>query len=159
MKVRKVLLIIVLVVTMVLTITLSLFNKDNKKGESDLPKESKSIVENVSDVESIPDGYIGIAYSNFSPVESLIKMFESFVYKINNDDGSSYYEYIAVNWSTKSWGSTEYEKVIDEKGEIHNIDELIKYLKSNAYGGYVAVPGEEEGKTFDEFKTMLEKNN
>ena len=155
MKVRKVLLIIVLVVTMVLTITLSLFNKDNKKGESDLPKESKSIVENVSDVESIPDGYIGIAYSNFSPEIGT----DIYVYKINNDDGSSYYEYIAVNWSTKSWGSTEYEKVIDEKGEIHNIDELIKYLKSNAYGGYVAVPGEEEGKTFDEFKTMLEKNN
>ena len=155
MKVRKVLLIVVLVVIMVLTITLSLFNKDNKKEESGIPKESKSIVGNVSDVESIPEGYIGIAYSNFSPEIGT----DIYVYKINNDDGSSYYEYIAVNWSTESWGSTEYDKVIDEKGEIHNLDGLIKYLKSNAYGGYVAVPGEEEGKTFDEFKTMLEKNN
>lgn len=155
MKVRKVLLIVVLVVIMVLTITLSLFNKDNKKEESDIPKDSKSIVGNVSDVESIPEGYIGIAYSNFSPEIGT----DIYVYKINNDDGSSYYEYIAVNWSTESWGSTEYDKVIDEKGEIHNLDGLIKYLKSNAYGGYVAVPGEEEGKTFDEFKTMLEKNN
>ena len=149
MKIRKVLLIIVLVIIMVLTITLSLSKKDSKKEGNDLPKESKSIVENVSDVESIPEGYIGIAYSNISPEIG------TDIY----DDGSSYYEYIAVNWSTESWGSTEIEKTIDEKGEIHNIESLIKYLKSNAYGGYVAVPGEEEGKTFDEFKTMLEKNN
>ena len=155
MKVREVLLIIVLVVIMVLTITLSFSKKDGKQEGNDLPKESKSIVGNVSDVESIPEGYIGIAYSNFSPEIGT----DIYVYKINNDDGSSYYEYIAVNWSTESWGSTEYDKVIDEKGEIHNLDGLIKYLKSNAYGGYVAVPGEEEGKTFDEFKTMLEKNN
>lgn len=155
MKIRKVLLIIVLVVIMVLTITLSLSKKDSKKEGNDLPKESKSIVENVSDVESIPEGYIGIAYSNISPEIGT----DIYVYKIDNDDGSSYYEYIAVNWSTESWGSTEIEKTIDEKGEIHNIESLIKYLKSNAYGGYVAVPGEEEGKTFDEFKTMLEKNN
>ena len=153
MKVRKVLLIIVLVVIMVLTITFSLSKKDSKKEGNDLPKESKSIVENVSDVENIPEGYIGIAYSNISPEIGT----DIYVYKIDNDDGSSYYEYIAVNWSTESWGSTEIEKTIDEKGAIYNIDELIHYLKTNAYGGYVVVPGEEEGKTFEEFKTMLEK--
>lgn len=142
--------VIVFVLIMVACIVFIRFNRSTNVKTEENPK---SIVNDITDPENIPEGYIAVFHSGFSPEVGSTTYF----YKLDNGHDNYGFEYIKVSWNTKSWGSIEIEKRIADKGQLMWTDDVISYME-NDETGYVSVPGEEEGFTVEEFASRFVMN-
>ena len=80
------------------------------------------------------------------------------IYKIDNGHANYGFEYINTTNTTKSWGSTEWEAKVTDKGKISWTDGAFKVAKENNAYSYVEVPGDKNVYTIEEFQKMFIMN-
>lgn len=103
-----------------------------------------------TDSDKIPDGYIAVFHGGSGEIT-----YETYIYKIDNKQANYGFKYINVTSTTKSWGSTEWDHKIIDKGEFSWTDLAFDVAKKNGAYSYVTLPNDNETYTIEEFQRMF----
>ena len=102
---------------------------------------------------NIPKDYIAVFHGGVGE-----RTYSTYIYKIDNGHANYGFEYINTTNTTKSWGSTEWESKVTDKGKISWTDGAFKVAKENNAYSYVEVPGDKNVYTIEEFQKMFIMN-
>ena len=100
------------------------------------------IVESGSDV--IPDGYICVFNGGAGEIT-----YSTYIYKDKNSSANYGFTYINTTNTTKSWGSSDWNVKITDKGSIGWTDEVFDVARENNAYSYVISNGQKY--SIDEF--------
>lgn len=89
-------------------------------------------------------GYIAVLHGGGGEVTH-----QTYVYK--NDDG---YTYINTTSTTVSWGSSQWEEKVTDKGTAKTKEEIVKIAKENGADAFVTIPEDSTTYKINDFLTM-----
>ena len=111
------------------------------------------ITKNDKDNSKIPDGYIAVFHGGSGEV-----IYETYIYKINNNQPNYGFNYINVTRTTKSYGSSKWNIKITKHGSVSWTDNVFGVAKENNAYAYVALPNSEKTYTIEEYMQMFLMN-
>lgn len=98
----------------------------------------------------IPEGYISVFHSDNGD-----KIYETYIYKIQNDKPNYGFNYVNVTKTIKKSGSSEYDIKITSRGTLDWTDDVFDIAsKNNAYS-YVTLPGSDDRYAIGEYMKMF----
>lgn len=136
MKKRKILLpLIGLIIIALVTSLIFYINKSNKVSYS------------------VPDGYIAIFHGGTGEV-----VFETYIYKQDNGQANSGFDYINVTKTTTSWGSPDWKAKVTKRGSVQWTDDVFEVAKQNNAYSYVTLPNGDKTYTIERYREMFMMN-
>lgn len=140
MKNKRIFLIIVILVVSAIIVGGLLFviNKKNKK---------------TINGDEIPDGYIAIFHGGVGEVT-----YQTYIYKINNEEANRGFNYINATSTTASWGSSEWNTKITKRGSVDWTDNVFEVAKENNAYSFVTLPNSDKTYSIEEYMNMFLMN-
>ena len=105
------------------------------------------------DKDEISDNYIAVFHGGAGEI-----VYETYIYKIDNNQANYGFSYINVTRTTKSYGSDEWNTKITKKGEVSWTDDVFQVAEKNNAYSYVTLPGDNKTYTIEEFMPMFLMN-
>lgn len=109
--------------------------------------------EEVYYTNGIPEDYIAVFHGGSGEIT-----YSTYIYKIDNNQANYGFEYINTTNTTKSWGSSEWNVKVTDKGEFSWTDEAFTIAKENYAYSYVKIPGDKKAYSIEEFQKMFIMN-
>lgn len=103
------------------------------------------------DNEIIPDNYMAIFYG-----EDGEYIYETYIYKIDNDHANRGFEYINVTKTIDTKENSKYK--INEKGKVEWTDDVFVIAKKHNSYSYVMLSNDNRKYTIEEFQVMFMMN-
>ncbi len=97
----------------------------------------------------IPDGYIAVFHGGAGEIT-----YQTYVYKINNEQGNYKFSYINTTSRTTHWGSNELIIEITKRGSVNTIHNIIDIAKENYAYSFVTLPDSDKVYTIEEYQQM-----
>ena len=85
-------------------------------------------------------------------------IYETEIYKIDNDNDNYGFRYLNIKSSTAMWGSSERKREIINKGNFSWTDEAFEIARRNNAYSYVTVPSDDKTYSIDDFMEIFIKN-
>ena len=98
----------------------------------------------------IPDGYVAVFHGGAGEIT-----YETYIYKIDNDQANYGFEYINTTSHTVRYGSSEWTHKVTGKGKIGFTDEVFIVAKDNYAYSYVTKPNDSKIYSIEEFQSMF----
>ena len=111
------------------------------------------INKNKTNNDRIPDGYIAIFHGGAGEIT-----YETYIYKKDNGQANSGFDYINVTNTTVSWGSSEWDSKITKRGSVQWTDDVFEVAKENGAYSYVTLPNSNETYTIEQYMSMFLMN-
>lgn len=108
------------------------------------------INKSIADSNKIPDGYIAIFHGGSGEI-----IFETYIYKKDNGQANSEFDYINVTKTTVSWGSSKWNTKITKRGSVQWTDDVFEVAKENHAYSYVTLPNSNNKYTIEEYMNMF----
>lgn len=100
--------------------------------------------------DTVPEGYISVFHGGSGE-----QLYETYIYKIQNDKPNYGFNYVNVIKTIKKSGSSEYDIKITSRGSLDWTDDVFDVAsKNNAYS-YVTLPNSDNTYTIDEYMKMF----
>lgn len=94
----------------------------------------------------IPNNYIAVFHGGVGEETR-----ETYIYKVKNGQANLGFKYINVTSRTKSWGSSEWDSTVTEKGRFAWTDDAFAIAEKNGAYEYVTKPNDEKTYSISEF--------
>ena len=101
----------------------------------------------------IPDGYIAVFHGGSGEI-----IFETYVYKNNDRQTNSGFDYINTTSTTTYWGSGEWKTRITDRGHVQWSDAVFEVAKVNNAYSYVTLPNSDKTYTIEEYMQLFLMN-
>lgn len=101
----------------------------------------------------IPDNYIAVFSGGSGEI-----VCETYIYKIDNGQSNYGFKYINTRSMTTSWGSTNWETIVVEKGKVDWTDSVFGVAKKHGAYSYVRFPNDSKTYSIEEFMDMFIMN-
>ena len=108
---------------------------------------------NQNNNDKIPDDYIAVFHGGSGEIT-----YETYIYKINNEDANSGFDYVNVTKTTTYWGSTKWNTKITKCGSVQWTDNVFEVAKENNAYSYVTLPDSDKIYTIEEYMQMFLMN-
>lgn len=135
MKNRKICSLIIILGILIVSCLLVVINKNDK------------------DNRKILDGYIAVFHGGSGEV-----IYETYIYKIDNNQPNYGFNYINVTRTTKSYGSSKWNTKITKQGSVDWTDNVFGVAKENNAYAYVTLPNSDKTYTIEEYRKMFLMN-
>lgn len=113
---------------------------------------NKNIKDNKNN-DKVPDGYIAVFHSDSGEIT-----YETYIYKINNEQANSGFDYVNVTNTTSYWGSGEFNTKITKRGSVQWADNIFEVARENNAYSYVTLPNTTKIYTIEEYMQMFLMN-
>lgn len=111
------------------------------------------VILNKRNDSDIPENYVAIFHGGVGE-----KLYETYIYKIDNGHANYGFKYINVTKTTKSYGSSDWVYEITDKGEFDWTDGAFRVAQENGANSYVTLPNNDKKYTIEEFQRMFLMN-
>ena len=135
MNVKKVSIIIIVVVILILFGFYIYFKDSNNNNNNN---------------NNIPNDYIVVFNGGSGELT-----YSTYIYKIDNGKANFGFKYINTVNTSVSWGSTQWETKIVDKGKVSWTDDVFAIAKKNNAYEYVKLPNDNKTYSIDEFMLMF----
>lgn len=125
---------ILIIITIILNIVVFNINK---------PKTKKIY-------DTIPEGYISVFHGGSGE-----EIYETYIYKIQNNKPNYGFNYINVTKTTKKNGSSEYDIKVTSRGSLDWTDDVFDTAYENNAYSFVTLPGSDNTYTIGEYMQMF----
>ena len=112
-----------------------------------------TINKNNTDNDKIPDGYIAVFHGGSGEIT-----YETYIYKINNKQANSGFNYVNVTKTTTHWGSSEWNTKITKSGSVQWTDNIFEVARENNAYSCVTLPNSNKIYTIEEYMQMFLMN-
>lgn len=102
------------------------------------------------DKNEIPDNYMAVFHGGAGEI-----VYETYVYKIDNNQANYGFNYINVTKTTKSYGSDEWNAKVTGRGSVNWTDDVLTVAEKNNAYSYVTLPNDDKTYTIEEFIPMF----
>ena len=99
-----------------------------------------------TDNDKIPDGYIAVFHGGSGEIT-----YETYIYKINNKQANSGFNYVNVTKTTTHWGSSEWNTKITKSGSVQWTDNIFEVARENNAYSCVTLPNSNKIYTIEEY--------
>lgn len=99
-----------------------------------------------TDNDKIPDGYIAVFHGGSGEIT-----YETYIYKINNKQANSGFNYVNVTKTTTHWGSSEWNTKITKSGSVQWTDNVFEVARENNAYSCVTLPNSNKIYTIEEY--------
>lgn len=106
-----------------------------------------------TDNDKIPDGYIAVFHGGSGEIT-----YETYIYKINNKQANSGFNYVNVTKTTTHWGSSEWNTKITKSGSVQWTDNVFEVARENNAYSCVTLPNSNKIYTIEEYMQMFLMN-
>ena len=106
-----------------------------------------------TDNDKIPDGYIAVFHGGSGEIT-----YETYIYKINNKQANSGFNYVNVTKTTTHWGSSEWNTKITKSGSVQWTDNIFEVARENNAYSCVTLPNSNKIYTIEEYMQMFLMN-
>ena len=103
-----------------------------------------------TDNDKIPDGYIAVFHGGSGEIT-----YETYIYKINNKQANSGFNYVNVTKTTTHWGSSEWNTKITKSGSVQWTDNVFEVARENNAYSCVTLPNSNKIYTIEEYMQMF----
>lgn len=103
--------------------------------------------------DKIPDGYIAVFHGGSGEIT-----YETYIYKINNKQANSGFNYVNVTKTTTHWGSSEWNTKITKSGSVQWTDNVFEVARENNAYSCVTLPNSNKIYTIEEYMQMFLMN-
>ena len=103
--------------------------------------------------DKVPDGYIAVFYGGSGEIT-----YETYIYKINNKQANSGFNYVNVTKTTTHWGSSERNTKITKSGSVQWTDDVFEIARENNAYSCVTLPNSNKIYTIEEYMQTLLMN-
>ena len=101
----------------------------------------------------IPDNYIAVFHGGAGE-----RLVSTYIYKIDNGHANYGFKYINTVSMTESWGSSNYQEKITDRGKVDWTDNVFSAAQKNGAYDYVRLPNDTRRYTIAEFMGMFMMN-
>lgn len=105
-------------------------------------KKSRDNIDN----DKVPDGYIAVFHGGSGEIT-----YETYIYKINNKQANSGFNYVNVTKTTTHWGSSEWNTKITKSGSVQWTDDVFEIARENNAYSCVTLPNSNKIYTIEEY--------
>ena len=102
---------------------------------------------------NIPQDYIAIFHGGEGE-----KTYETYIYKIDNEQNNYGFRYINVTSTKEQYGSSNWNHTITDKGKFEWTDHAFSVAKKNNAYSYVTVPNDDKKYSIEEFQKRFLMN-
>ena len=106
-----------------------------------------------TDNDKVPDGYIAVFHGGSGEIT-----YETYIYKINNKQANSGFNYVNVTKTTTHWGSSEWNTKITKSGSVQWTDDVFEIARENNAYSCVTLPNSNKIYTIEEYMQTLLMN-
>ena len=99
-----------------------------------------------TDNDKVPDGYIAVFHGGSGEIT-----YETYIYKINNKQANSGFNYVNVTKTTTHWGSSEWNTKITKSGSVQWTDNIFEVARENNAYSCVTLPNSNKIYTIEEY--------
>ena len=99
-----------------------------------------------TDNDKVPDGYIAVFHGGSGEIT-----YETYIYKINNKQANSGFNYVNVTRTTTHWGSSEWNTKIIKSGSVQWTDDVFEIARENNAYSCVTLPNSNKIYTIEEY--------
>mgnify|MGYP004492575641 CR=1 FL=1 len=99
-----------------------------------------------TDNDKVPDEYIAVFHGGSGEITH-----ETYIYKINNKQANSGFNYVNVTKTTTHWGSSEWNTKITKSGSVQWTDDVFEIARENNAYAYVTLPNSNKIYTIEEY--------
>ena len=102
---------------------------------------------------TIPDGYIAVFHGGSGEI-----VFETYIYKEDNDHYNFGFKYINVTKITESYGSSKWKTRVTKKGYVQWTDDVFEIAKKHGAYSYVTEPNSTDTYSIEQFRQRFIMN-
>lgn len=108
---------------------------------------------NIVNSDEIPEGYIAVFHGGSGE-----QTYETYIYKINNEQENYGFEYINTTSTTTYWGSGKQNIKITKRGSVDWTDKVFVVAKENNAYSFVTLPNSDKIYTIEEYMQIFLMN-